>query len=212
MSLKTNNLAPSRQRLLTFVSPSVADIIFMESVDAQRVGASPPTYGTPHPDAKRWPDHVLVFVKTADEQGLHYQYFYAAKREAQDRYNYEIGSDDRLVRTYVLKRSEYPASETLPTPVVGSADALFGKYVFAFEFLDRSEQELDSIFVVLKRVYSMPETVSYEFDRSVDRMVRVTRTIIPAGSETGSAAAGRTVEIGTTLLIFVSLATTWFLI
>lgn len=195
MSLKTNNLAPSRQRLLTFVSPSVADIIFMESVDAQRVGASPPAYGTPHPDRQRWPDHVLVFVKTADEQGLHYQYFYAAKREAQDRYNYEIGSDDRLVRTYVLKRSEYPASETLPTPVVGSADALFGKYVFAFEFLDRSEQELDSIFVVLKRVYSMPETVSYEFDRSVDRMVRVTRTIIPAGSETGSAQAGKTVEI-----------------
>jgi hypothetical protein len=195
MPLRASNLAPSRQRLLTFVSPSVADIIFMESVDAQRMGAAPPAYGTPHPDTKRWPDHVLVFVKTADEQGLVYQFFYAAKREEQDKYNYEIGSDDRLVRTYVLKRSEYPDSSVLPTPVVGSADALFGKYVFAFEFLDRSEQELDSIFVVLKRVYSMPETVSYEFDRSVDRMVRVTRTIIPAGSETGSATAGRTVEI-----------------
>lgn len=195
MPLKTTNLAPSRQRLLTFVSPSVADIIFVESVDAQRVGSSPPAYGTPHPDRQRWPDHVLVFVKTADEQGLVYQYFYAAKREAQDKYNYEIGSDDRLVRTYVLKRSEYPDSTTLPTPVVGSADALFDKYVFAFEFLDRSEQELDSVFVVLKRVYSMPETVSYEFDRSVDRMVRVTRTIIPAGTETGSATAGRTIEI-----------------
>lgn len=195
MSLRASNLAPQRQRVLTFVSPSVADIIFMESVDAQRVGSAPPAYGTPHPDAKRWPDHVLVFVKTADEQGLHYQYFYAAKREEQDKYNYEIGSDDRLVRTYVLKRSEYPDSTVLPTPVVGSADALFGKYVFAFEFLDRSEQELDSIFVVLKRVYSMPETITYEFDRSVDRMVKITRTIIPAGSETGSATAGRTVEI-----------------
>lgn len=195
MPLRTTNLAPSRQRLLTFVSPSVADIIFMESVDAQRVGSSPPAYGTPHPDRHRWPDHVLVFVKTADEQGLYYQYFYAAKREAQDRYNYEIGSDDRLVRTYVLKRSEYPDPASLPTPVVGSADVLFGKYVFAFEFLDRSEQELDSIFVVLKRVYSMPETITYEFDRSVDRMVKITRTIIPAGSETGSTRAGRTVEI-----------------
>lgn len=195
MSLKVGNLAPSRQRLLTFVSPSVADIIFVESVDAQRIGATPPAYGTPHPDTKRWPDHVLVYIKTADEQGLHYQYFYAAKRESQDKYNYEIGSDDRLVRTYVLKRSEYPASVSLPTPIVGSPDALFDKYVFAFEFLDRSEQELDSVFVVLKRVYSMPETVSYEFDRSVDRMVKIIRTIIPAGSETGSATAGKTIEI-----------------
>ena len=195
MPLRASNLAPQRQRVLTFVSPSVADIIFMESVDAQRVGSSPPAYGTPHPDRQRWPDHVLVFVKTADEQGLVYQFFYAAKREEQDKYNYEIGSDDRLVRTYVLKRSEYPDPVALPTPVVGSTDALFDKYVFAFEFLDRSEQELDSIFVVVKRVYSMPETVSFEFDRSVDRMVKITRTIIPAGSETGSATAGRTVEI-----------------
>jgi hypothetical protein len=195
MPLRAANLAPQRQRVLTFVSPSVADIIFFESIDAQRVGAAPPAYGTPHPDTKRWPDHVLVYVKTADEQGLVYQYFYAAKRAEQDKYNYEIGSDDRLVRTYVLKRDEYPDETRFPTPVVGTEDSKFAKYVFAFEFLDRSEQELDSIFVVVKRVYSVRETVAYEFDRSVDRMVRITRTVIPTGTETGSAAAGRTIEI-----------------
>ena len=78
MPVSRNQPSPQRQTVLTFVSPNVQDLLFYETVDVQRVGRTPPAYGTAHPDSTKFPDHKLVYVKQADPNGQLYQYFYAA--------------------------------------------------------------------------------------------------------------------------------------
>lgn len=163
MPLPASALAPNRQKLLTFVSPKVADILFMEVVDAQRIRKGIPAYGTPHPDKDRWPDHELVFAKVADDQGLFYQYYYAAKREAQDDYNFQYGATSiakrefpMVERVYVIPRAEFNASEpragtAMPTGPDGKFTGL--NYIL----LDREQldagEPISSLYVVEKRIY-----------------------------------------------------------
>ena len=78
MPVSRNQPSPQRQSVLSFVSPKVADLLFFETVDAQRVGTEPPAYGTPHPDTENFKDHKLCFVKQADANGLFFEYYYAA--------------------------------------------------------------------------------------------------------------------------------------
>lgn len=207
MPIPASKLAPNRQRLLTFVSPNVADILFVETVDAQRVGSSIPEYGTPHPDSARWPHHELVLVKTADEQGLFYQYFYAAKREAQDDYNFEFDQGTQLVRTYVIPRDEYfarnaveaaAADPAVPNeflvPVVTTPDIRFPKFGFADDTLARTETELDSTYVVVRRRYLEPISFETIWDDELDSDVLIERRII-AKDATGLPASGPGVTV-----------------
>ena len=69
MPVQRNQPSPQRQTVLTFVSPNVQDLLFFETVDAQRVGKNPPAYGTAHPDTVNFPDHTLAYVKQADPNG-----------------------------------------------------------------------------------------------------------------------------------------------
>lgn len=185
--------APVRQKLLAFLTPSIADLLFYETVDGRRVGSDPPEYGTAHPDTKNWPNHKLVYVKQADEEGQFFRWYYAASRESQHLYNYEIKSDDTLVRTFVIPRADYP--DDFAPPAVGTVDVKFPQYSFASEFLVDAGDELRSIFVVIQRVYSKPLMVGYSFDTTVDHIVKTTREIVPAGTEVGSTTPGRVVEI-----------------
>lgn len=208
MPIPASALAPNRQKLLTFVSPNVADILFMEVVDAQRVRNGIPEYGTPHPDTDRWPDHELVLVKAADDQGLFYQYYYAAKREAQDDYNFEFDQGSQLIRTYIIPRDEYFARNAVEAaaadpavtneflvPVVTTPDARFPKFGFADDTLTRTETELDSTYVVVRRRYLEP--VSYEVirDEELDSDVLIERRIIAKdAADLPVSEAGVTVE------------------
>ena len=101
--ISNKQTAPQRQKVLTFVSPKVADILFYETVDAQRVGSVLPEYGTPHPDAVKWPNHKLVHA-SPDEGSQFYRYYYAADRASQDDYNYEKQGGEEVIRTYVIPR------------------------------------------------------------------------------------------------------------
>jgi hypothetical protein len=184
--------ATQRQRVPTYVTPQVRDVLFYET--AEGIRSDVPEYGTPHPDSSKWPDHVLVYAVVPDETPNERRLYYAARRESQDEYNFEINGNDQLTRTYVIPRSEF-SPEGFPHPVVGTPDARFPKYVFASEFQGRIDKELDSVFVAVQRVFSKPFTISYEENRGLDSIVKVTRTIIPAGSEEGSLQPGRTVEI-----------------
>ena len=123
-----NQPTPKRQRVLTFVSPNVSDILFYETVDTQRVGKSIPAYGTSHPDANKWPNHELVFVQQDSSEGQLYRYYYAATRDSQDSYNYELRDGSELTRTYIIKRSDYPSS--LSPPSGGTVDSVFTDYGF----------------------------------------------------------------------------------
>ena len=66
MPVSRNQPSPQRQSVLSFVSPKVADLLFFETVDAQKIGNTPaeieanlPVYGTAHPDTENFPNHKL---------------------------------------------------------------------------------------------------------------------------------------------------------
>jgi hypothetical protein len=168
---------PQRQRVLSFVSPNVGDILFYERVDAQRVGEkNVPEYGTPHPDSRAWPHHKLVLITSSDaaggqdQQGRFFRYYYAAERDNQDEYNFEYGNTqlggrlvDTVTRTYVILRSNFdPAAANL---AIGSTmpDIPVGQFEGTWKLYDVTqkrigEQELDSLFVVLELVYVLPDS------------------------------------------------------
>lgn len=110
------NPSPQRQSVVTFPTPNVNDILFFESVDAERVGTDIPEYGSKHPDSKKWPNHRLVHVEAADpkQQTRYYRYYYAADQLDQDNDNWsyteaDIGGTkfDAVARDYVIRRSEF---------------------------------------------------------------------------------------------------------
>lgn len=162
--MATLSTSPKRQRVLDFLTPDVGDLLFYETVEGFRMEFPP--YGTPHPDSTRWPDHMFVFALPADEGGTTYRKYYAARREAQDRYNFEFSESsigestfDSITRTYVVLRSEFdPYGEDAPKagdPMPAVPDERFGGQ---FIFKDRkqvriNDQRLDALFVIEQRVY-----------------------------------------------------------
>lgn len=164
------NPTPQRQRVISFVSPTVGDILFYELVDARRIGEkNVPEYGTPHPDHHAWPHHKLVLIATdsgergADAQGRFFRYYYAAERDNQDLYNWEFDKADiggvafdAVTRTYVTPRESFDAA----APTMGSAmpniptDKFTGSYVLARRKQQRiGDRELDSLFIVDQHTY-----------------------------------------------------------
>lgn len=155
--------APKRQRVTTFPTPVVGDVLFYETVDAARVGISVPEYGSAHPDTTRWEHHKLVYIKATDSQNLFYQFWYAADRENQDLYNFEStiadieGTKfDAVKRTYVFRRDAYDPEELqmgeeMPDLPVGR---FIGSHVLAIRKQVRiGDAELDSIFITEVRTY-----------------------------------------------------------
>jgi len=171
--------APKKQRVLTFVSPNVADILFYETVDTQRIGKNIPEYGTRHPDADRWPDHELVFVSQDDPTGQLYRYYYAANRTSQDSYNYDLRDGAELTRTYIIKRADYP-SELVP-PAGGTPDSDFPDYGFAGDSIKSLGEPLAGTYIAVQRRFIVPETIEQVYDANLERNIKVTKTIVPSG-------------------------------
>ena len=168
-------LSSQRQRFSIFVSPRNEDFLFYEKVDKQRVLEEIPEYGDPHPDYRKYPNHFFAKAIQADEEGQVYHYYYAAKRENQDEYNWEHTTVDhkqltydQVERTYVTLRSEYDED----SPALGSAMPLtdsdpFDKtdnYVLirreqvrvgesSKQSLQSGATEIDTMFVIERRIY-----------------------------------------------------------
>jgi hypothetical protein len=158
------NPTPKRQRVLDFVSPKVADILFFETVDTSLLNFSGfPDYQTPHPDTVKYPNHFLCFIAKGDEEGILQRYYYAAERANQDDYNFEhtktsIGGEkyDTITRTYIIPRDDYDPDDpetgtVMPDTPAGKFTA--SDYVLLTKSQKRISQELDSVFVVEQRVY-----------------------------------------------------------
>lgn len=160
--------APKRQRVFSFLTPKVADFLFYELVPS--FTKDPPAFGTAHPDTTRWPNHKLVHVEQADEQGQHDKYFYLAERANQDDYNWafsnaDIGGTkfDAVTRTYITLRSGF--SSTTPAMGASMPDTPTGKFsgthVLAERKQIRSEDpKIDSLFVVEERTYVKKVTLT----------------------------------------------------
>ena len=74
--------ALTRQTILEYVGPSVADIIFFERKDSRLPGyAAPPEYGTAHPDTSKWPGHKLALVRPDRNEPGYVLWYYVADRE-----------------------------------------------------------------------------------------------------------------------------------
>jgi hypothetical protein len=155
------SVALQRYPIFDVASP-LKDLVFYEVVDYNIKLNRDTTYGTPHHDAAKYPHHVLVYITPADKEGKFYRFYYAAKRENQDLYNWEftkadIGGTkfDAVNRTYIVLREEF--SET--TPAMGSLmpdipeDKFNGAYILSARMQKRIETELDSIFVIESRTY-----------------------------------------------------------
>tara|TARA_R100000654_G_scaffold75177_1_gene111791 strand:+ start:2635 stop:3846 length:1212 start_codon:yes stop_codon:yes gene_type:complete len=151
----------------------VQDLLFFETIDAQRVGKKPPAYGTAHPDTENFPDHTLAYVKQADPNGQFYYYYYANTRTSQDDYNFEYSQSslgqtkfDTVVRTYISLRSSFTEDDSTvvagsPMPTAPAAANFSGKgYVLMGRQQKRiGDRELDGIFVVEQRTYFVRATI-----------------------------------------------------
>ena len=163
------NPSPQRQSVVTFPTPNVSDILFFESVDAERVGTEIPEYGTKHPDSKKWPNHRLVHVEAADpkQQTRYYRYYYASDQLDQDNDNWayteaDIGGTkfDAVARDYVIRRSEFdpelPAmGDTMPDVPVGKfPETVTETYVLAQrKQIPINDKVLNGLYVIEQRVY-----------------------------------------------------------
>ena len=174
-----NQPTPKRQRVLTFVSPNVGDILFYETVDTQRVKENIPSYGTAHPDTTNWPNHELVYVQQDSAEGQLYRYYYAANRASQDDYNYELRDGSELTRTYIVKRSEYPSS--LTPPAGGTLDSVFTDYGFVGDTIKSVGDPLSGVYIAVQRRFVVPQTVDHIYDANLESNIKVTKTIVPSG-------------------------------
>ena len=170
--------APFRQDRKIFPTPIIGDVLFSEVRDCNRILI--PEYGTPHPDANKWPDHKLVYVKSVDieRDGL-FEFFYAAERQNQDLYNFSSsyrniignvgGREFRIVqRSYVTLRESFqpldiPFGTVMPDIPEGKFEGV--EYVF----FDRQqqpipEQELNALFVA--EIHTYIETAFLEYKLS----------------------------------------------
>ena len=168
-------LSSQRQRFSIFVSPRNEDFLFYEKVDKQRIQESIPEYGDPHPDFRKYPNHFFTQAVQADEEGQTYFYYYAAKRDHQDDYNFEhstvnhkSGTYDQVIRTYITLRSEYdedspalgspmpiveadPFDETDEYTLISRVQSRVGETVGISS--KRNPDEMDSMFVLEKCLY-----------------------------------------------------------
>lgn len=154
--------APYRQDRKIFPTPLVTDVLFSEIRDCTRTEF--PEYGTPHPNATKWPHHKLIFIKSVDieRDGL-FEFFYAADRENQDLYNYQfqqadVGGTkfDSVVRTYVSARSDFsPTKYAMGAEMSSDPNGVFeGVYVLSeYKQVDAQEQTLNSLYVTEQLTY-----------------------------------------------------------
>lgn len=176
-----SNPAPGNQQAATFPTPNLRDILFYEERDA-RVPTNDAErrqfeYGRPHPNHQKYPDHKLVLIELIDGTNKQ-RWWYAADRDKQDAYNFEItypfgGNRDfpRITRTYVIPRKEFVARQA------GSLDPVFGD---GHHLVDQrqsriGQQQLDSLYVLYQAVYDRLPGPMIQEEREDETFCSITR-------------------------------------
>lgn len=156
--------APYRQDRKVFPTPIIGDVLFSEIRDCNR-GNPFPEYGTPYPNATKWPDHKLVYIKPVDiERNEIFEFFYAAERQNQDLYNFAFGNriignrEFRTVtRTYVTLRENFkPVDIEFGTPMPNVPEDKFEGVNYVFydkEQQNTQQEELNALFVIEAHSY-----------------------------------------------------------
>ena len=154
-------LVNERFQVKSFPTAITKDLLFYEVHDSVLPKNKQPEYGTPHPNHQTYPNHVLTYIEAREEEGKQ-NWYYAAKRETQDLYNWEFSEADlggtrfpSVNRTYIILRDEFDSEAPAQGAVMANApeDVFDGTYVLSSRVQKRSEKELDSVFVVEQHTY-----------------------------------------------------------
>ena len=207
-SRSPKNPSPARHPVLTYASPDIQDLLFYIEVDSTLKPWKTPVHGEFYKDKNgEFPNHVLVHVTSADENGW-VKWYYAADRENQDNYNFEIVNGEYLRRTYIIPRDEYYSRHeddvlavvvdefTYPDAGAATPDVRFPMYCFMDDTLARGEKELDSKYVVIQRRFVRPVEINYTYNDAFKKTVKVTKEVVPLTTTAPTlGAAGTIVEI-----------------
>lgn len=114
---------PERNPVLSFPTPrGRADLIFFEFRDQRLPKNQHWTYGEAHPNGALYPHHELVFVSPQSENPGWSKWFYAAKREFQNLYNWTFSDADTwptLTQVFVTKDKDFDPDAPIYTTVGG---------------------------------------------------------------------------------------------
>lgn len=156
--------APYRQDRKIFPTPIIGDVLFSEVRDCNR-GNPFPEYGSPYPNANKWPNHKLVYIKPVDiERNEIFEFFYAAERENQDLYNFAFGLRNignrefrTVTRTYVTLRENFaPTDIEFGTAMPNVPEDKFEGVNYVFydkEQQNTQQEELNALFVIEAHSY-----------------------------------------------------------
>ena len=193
-------------------TPEKSDLLFWveHNADLPRNDVSQWTYGDAYtgPGSAGYPDHKLVYVSPQTPDAWEKR-FYLSDRVDEDNYNFEFTTGEQLIRTYVVLRSKYFArtaaeaalasplvADEFTVPVVATLDSRFTKYGFADDTLGRTDTEMDSLYVVVKRRFIKPVTTDYQWNETLEKVIEITKEIIPTGGGAPAASvAGTIVEV-----------------
>lgn len=152
MSTISPSVPPELQIRTSYPTPRIEDLLFYELRDERKAQNLPREYKTPHPEKKH---HMLVHIEPSEEAPGWMRWWYAAKREFQHLYNYEItypygGRKEfpRITRTWIIPRDEYA-----PGTVGTDMDPVYTTAVLIDHNLGREEKILDGAFVVYTQVF-----------------------------------------------------------
>ena len=191
------------------VASPLRDLVFYEIVDYNIKSNRDMIYGTPHHNIQSYPNHQLVYITPNDKEGKTYRFYYAANRENQDDYNWQISNGEQLIRTYLIERElYYERSEAEATssflvnneftyPVVGTPDTRFAKYGFADDTVSDAPQELASRYILIQRRFLEPVTNAISWNEDFKKNINVKKELIPAllSHTAPTQVAGKTIEI-----------------
>lgn len=144
-----------------------------------------------------WNDSFIVNVTEVPDKGqkvLTFTHFRDVPIATQHERNWEITAGDVGVRTYVMRREKYNATDFPPVDVT-TPDTKFPQYGFTHEAVLKGDWGLDTVYVVVQRFYQQIVKVRSFYDDDLDCNVTETTEIIEAGSGTASSTAGTMVEI-----------------
>jgi hypothetical protein len=198
--------APSIDPVLTWPTPGREDLLFFVERNGDLPANKKWNFGDQYRGGGHYPDHKLVYVSPQSPEKWS-RWFYASDRINQEDYNFEF-TGDQLTRSYLVMRDKYYARTAAQAaaavtevigeftrPVVATADTRFAQFVYAEDALSRTETELDSLYIVVRQIYVPERLISYQWDDVLQRVIKVTRQVVPAQTETGSGTYGTQVEI-----------------
>ena len=185
----TNAMNPAPAKgIQSLPTPVIDDVIITETVNAWKGDYQKLEYGTmwdsvPHGSQQgSFPEHKLVFQQVSSEDGQWVKRIWVNDRVNQDSYNYAIkysaGSQEHPIytRTYIVPRETY-------APLLdGTPDPLFPNALLVDEEATRTENELDSKYITVTRVYETipgPAVPTRRYNERGDLETVIVQTVPP---------------------------------